>query len=162
MARSGRRGEARAKSRDEPGNRRKAKPGTPVYDEAKQRIVAAAIELMSERGAGRLRFDTLADHVGCSRATVYRYFDGKQDLLGEAMLALMQEITEDVLAKTARSRKVTRARFAAVLHGIILDLRRNRRYAILLDPRHVEIFARLSRERFSEITAAMLERFMTD
>jgi len=145
-----------------PSNQRKAKTGTPAYAEARRRIVDAAIELMAERGFGRFRFEMLADHVGCSRATVYRYFDGKQELMTEVMLTLMHEITEDVLSKTAGARKVTRARFSEALHGIILDLRRDRRYAIVMDTRNVETFARLSHERFSAITTAMLEKFMTD
>lgn len=145
-----------------PGNQRKAKTGTTAYAEARQRIVDAAIELMAKRGFGSFRFEMLADHVGCSRATVYRYFDSKQELMTEVMLTLMHEITEDVLSKTAGARKVNRASFSEALHGIILDLRRNRRYAIVMDPRNVQTLARLSQERFSAITTAMLEKFMTD
>jgi len=145
-----------------PSNQRKAKAGTPAYAEARRRIIDAAIELMAERGPGKFRFELLADHVGCSRATVYRYFDSKQELMTEAMLTLMHEITEDVLSKTTGARKVTCARFSEALHGIILDLRRDRRYAIVMDPRNVETFARLSHERFSTITTAMLEKFLTD
>ncbi len=145
-----------------PSNQRKAKAGTPAYAEARRRIVDAAIELMAEGGFGRFRFEMLADHVGCSRATVYRYFDGKQELMTEVMLTLMHEITENVLSKTASARKVTRARFSEALHEIILDLRHDRRYAIVMDTCNVETFARLSHERFSAITTAMLEKFMTD
>jgi len=143
-------------------NPRKAKAGTQAYAEVSRRIVDAAIELMAERGADQFRFETLADHVGCSRATIYRYFDSKQELMTEVMMTLMHEITDEVIEKTAGTRKVTRARFAEALHGIITDLQHNRRYAIVMDVRNVETFARLSHERFSAITSTMLKTFMTD
>jgi AcrR family transcriptional regulator len=143
-------------------NPRKAKAGTPAYAEVKRRLVDAAIELMAERGFGKFRFEGLAAHIGCSRATIYRYFDSKQELMTEVMMTLMNEITNDVVQKTAGTRKVTRARFAEALHRIITDLQHNRRYAIVMDARNVETFARLSHERFSAITSTMLKTFMTD
>jgi AcrR family transcriptional regulator len=143
-------------------NSRKAKAGTQEYVDVKQRMVDAAIELVADRGFTRFRFDDLAEKVGCNRATIYRYFDSKQDLITAVMMALMHEITNDIIKKTADSKKVTQKSFTDALYNIITDLRNDRRYAIVMDAQNVEVFAQLTHEYFSVITTSMLEKHMTD
>lgn len=145
-----------------PQNSRKAKPGTPEYTEFKLRMIDAAISLMAEKGFGKFRFEELADKLGCNRATLYRYFDSKQELITEVMLTLMHEITNDIIAKTAGSEKVTPKTFTDALYDIIRDLRTDQRYAVVMDAQNVETFARLTHEYFSAITTSMLEKHMTD
>lgn len=52
----------------------------------RQRILAAAAELLTEHGLAGLSMDELADRAGVSRATLYRLFPGKpalfRDLIG--------------------------------------------------------------------------------
>jgi AcrR family transcriptional regulator len=143
-------------------NNRKAKAGTPEYAEVKQRMVSAAIELMADNGFNKFRFEALAEQTGYNRATLYRYFDSKEELITAVMMALMHEITNDIIEKTAGNKKVTRKSFADALYKIITDLRNNRRYAIVMDAQNVETFATLTHEYFSIITTTMLEKFMTD
>lgn len=142
-------------------NNRKAKADTPEYLEVKQRMVDAAIELIANNGFSKFRFEALADNVGCNRATLYRYFDSKEDLVTEVMLTLMHENTHDIIQKTA-NQKVTRKKFAAELYSIIMNIRHNRRYAIVMDAQNVETFARLTHEYFAAITSTMLQKFMMD
>jgi AcrR family transcriptional regulator len=142
-------------------NSRKAKPDTPEYTEVKQRVVDAAIELIADHGFNRFRFEELAEKVGYNRATLYRYFDSKEDLIADVMLSLMQEITHGIIHKTA-NQKVTRKNFADELYNIAMNLRHNRRYAIVMDVQNVELFARLTHEYFAAITSSMLEKFMMD
>jgi AcrR family transcriptional regulator len=144
------------------GNSRKAKADTPEYAEVKQRMVDAAIELMAEKGLAKFRFEELAERVGYNRATIYRYFDSKQDLVTEVMMRLMHQITDDVIEKTAGSEEVTRESFTEALYNIIQSLRNDRRYAIVMDAQNIEIFANLTHEYFSAITTSMLEKHMTD
>jgi AcrR family transcriptional regulator len=141
-------------------NSRKAKPDTPEYAEVKQSMVEAAIELMADKGLRKFRFEELAEKVGYNRATIYRYFDSKQDLVTEVMMALMHQITNDIIEKTAGTEKVTQQTFVDSLYKIITDLRTDRRYAIIMDGQNVESFARLTHEYFSVITTDMLEKYM--
>jgi len=142
-------------------NNRKAKADTLEYAEVKGRMVDAAIGLIAKNGFSRFRFEELADKVGCNRATLYRYFDSKEDLATEVMMALMHEITDDIIEKAA-NQEVTRKKFTDALYGIIMNLRNNRRYAVVMDAQNVEKFAQLTNEYFSVITTAMLEKYMTD
>lgn len=143
-------------------NSRKAKPDTPEYAEVKHGMVEAAIELIAEKGLRKFRFEELAEKIGYNRATIYRYFDSKDDLITEVMMALMHQITNDIIEETAGTEQVTTQTFTESLHKIITDLRTDPRYAIIMDAQNVESFARLTHEYFSAITTDMLEKYMMD
>lgn len=49
--------------------------------EAEQRIIAAALECFAQFGVTKTTIEDVASAAGCSRATLYRYFGGKQALL---------------------------------------------------------------------------------
>ncbi len=51
-----------------------------VTEVAVERILAAAEELYAEHGIDGIGMDSVAKQAGCSRATLYRYFDNKQAL----------------------------------------------------------------------------------
>lgn len=142
-------------------NQRKAKAGTPEYTEVKQHMVDAAIELIAKNGFSKFRFEELAGKIGYNRATLYRYFDSKEDLMTEVMMTLMHEITNDIIEKTA-SKQVTRKNFTDELYEIITALRHDRRYKVVMDAQNVERFAQLTHDYFSVITTDMLEKFMMD
>jgi AcrR family transcriptional regulator len=116
---------------------------------------------MEGNGYRKFRFEELAEKIGYNRATIYRYFDSKQDLITEVMMSLMHEITQDIIRQTA-SNKVTRAVFTDSLYDIITKLRNNPRYAIVMDAQNIGTFATLTHEYFSAITTAMLEKFLLD
>lgn len=142
-------------------NSRKARADTRQYALVKQGMVNAAIELMEGEGFRKFRFEMLAEKVGYNRATLYRYFDCKQDLVTEVMMTLMQEITQDIIQKTAGN-QVTRETFSEALYDIIKKLHDDPRYAIVRDAQNIETFARLTHEYFSGITTTMLEKFLID
>lgn len=54
---------------------------------AAQRIVDATIAVIEERGTNGFTVDDIAKLAGCSRATLYRYFPGKESLLLAALQA---------------------------------------------------------------------------
>jgi AcrR family transcriptional regulator len=53
------------------------------------RILAAAAELVAERGLGGLSLDEVAARSGASRATVYRFYPGKAALFRAVVLAYL-------------------------------------------------------------------------
>jgi len=58
----------------------------PEYkEEAKRRIINAAIEVIAERGADQLTFDRVAQKIGVTKGAVYWYFKTKDELIIEAM-----------------------------------------------------------------------------
>ncbi|HUV11732.1 MAG TPA: TetR/AcrR family transcriptional regulator [Acidimicrobiia bacterium] len=57
-----------------------APPSTPVGVEA--RAVAATLACVARHGLAKTTIDDIARQAGCSRATLYRYFESKSDLVG--------------------------------------------------------------------------------
>jgi len=52
----------------------------------RERVLAATIDCIGERGMGKLRVDDVARHAGVGRATLYRYFPGgREQLISEAI-----------------------------------------------------------------------------
>lgn len=62
--------------------------------EVKQRIVAAAHEEIRDRGILGLRVANVAARSGCSVASMYRFFGGRDVLLAEVLMALYEESFE--------------------------------------------------------------------
>jgi AcrR family transcriptional regulator len=143
-------------------NPRKARPGTADYDAARRQILEATIGLIEEKGFERLRFEELAERVGCARTTLYRYFDSKQVLLNDVMMHLMHEITQDILQATATAQPVTRERFTQVLYNIIDALHTRPRYRVIMEPQHLKLFADITFQHFARITSLMLGKHLQD
>ena len=64
-----------------------------IFDK-KRRIVAAAHEEITARGILGLRVANVAARSGCSVASMYRYFGGRDVLLAEVLMALYEESFE--------------------------------------------------------------------
>lgn len=65
---------------------RKGWGGSPPADdtEARKRIVDAALRLVDRRGAAQTTVSDIADELGVTRRTVYRYFTGTDELFAAA------------------------------------------------------------------------------
>lgn len=63
-----------------------------------ERILDAAAQLFVEQGIGQPGMEDIARAAGCSRATVYRYFENKQALLQ----AFVHREARDITAQIAR------------------------------------------------------------
>jgi AcrR family transcriptional regulator len=57
------------------------------------RAIAAALACIARYGVGKTTIDDIAREAGCSRATLYRYFGGKQDLIAAAVRSEAERIT---------------------------------------------------------------------
>jgi len=56
----------------------------PEYkEEARKKIIAAGIEVMSRQGYGNTTMDDIAAHMGVSKGVLYLYFKNKDDLVVE-------------------------------------------------------------------------------
>lgn len=70
-------------------------------DLAAERILDAAGELFVERGVGKPGMDEVARAAGCSRATLYRYFENRQALIQAFAHREARLITAQVAKATA-------------------------------------------------------------
>ena len=141
-------------------NPRKAKPGSLEYQKTVDQIIWIAAELIEEVGYKGLKFDELAARLECNRATIYRYFDSKQELLESVMLMLMTEVTQDILERTAGTKKVTKKSFAESLYQVIETLGEEARYAIIMMPENVRLFSELAQSHYGELAEEMLHKHL--
>ena len=74
-------------------------------DEAAQRIVATAVELIAETGAA-ITIADVAESLGVIRQTVYRYFPTADELMRAAAIASVA-VSVDSSSSTANSTSVT-------------------------------------------------------
>ena len=65
-------------------------------DEARKRIVDAALRVMDRRGAGQTTVAGVADALGISRRTVYNYFGSTQELFTAVAQVALQGFVADV------------------------------------------------------------------
>lgn len=61
--------------------------GRPRSEEARQRILVAARELLEERGLRAMTMEAIAERAGTSKVTVYRWWSHKAAVVLDAMLA---------------------------------------------------------------------------
>ena len=66
--------------------------GRPRDPRADQAILTAVLKLIAERGIHELRLDDVADRAGVGKATIYRRYRSKNDLVTAAVSALVSEI----------------------------------------------------------------------
>lgn len=66
----------------EPGPRVRGRPRDPAVDAA---ILDAAVGLIRERGYAGTSIETVATHAGVGKATIYRRYGGKAELVGAAL-----------------------------------------------------------------------------
>jgi AcrR family transcriptional regulator len=67
--------------------------GRPREARADRAILAAALDLMAERGVHELRMDDVAARAGVGKAAIYRRYRSKDALVAAAVAALVSEIT---------------------------------------------------------------------
>jgi TetR/AcrR family transcriptional regulator len=70
----------------------------PDDEEARRRLVGAAAYCVVRGGTGRISMDEVADEAGVSRATVYRYYRRREDLILEVMLSRLDQAMELIVA----------------------------------------------------------------
>lgn len=70
----------------------------PEYrEEAKKKIIAAGLEVMSGKGYCNTTLDDIANYVGVSKTTLYLYFSNKEDLVVEIIRSVHREMHDKAL-----------------------------------------------------------------
>lgn len=119
--------------------------GRPRDQRADKAILSATLELMAESGVHDLRVDDVAGRAGVGKATIYRRYRSKDELITAAVAGLVSEITVPDTGQT-------RDDLLALMHGAVKVYRGSVQAAVM--PSLVEAIsrdgelARLVREGF--------------
>src|ERR1700722_9113376 len=70
------------------------RPGRPRSERAEQAILDAALEAIAERGVDGVGCEDIAARAGVGKATLYRRWPGKEDLLIAAFASLKSPLPE--------------------------------------------------------------------
>jgi AcrR family transcriptional regulator len=108
------------------GQRRR--PGRPRSEEADRAIIDAALCVFAEHGVEGLCIEKVAAKAGVGKATIYRRWPGKEDLLLDALAALKRPIPE-LRGESVRDDLVALMQAMAATYE---DPRRAREFALLL------------------------------
>jgi AcrR family transcriptional regulator len=68
------------------------RPGRPVEERPRQAAIAAARELIAEHGIHGLTTNAVAERAGISKATMYRRWRSKQEMVADAVADLVSDI----------------------------------------------------------------------
>jgi AcrR family transcriptional regulator len=131
--------------------------GRPRDERAHGAILIATLELMAQNGAHDLRMDDVARRAGVGKATIYRRYRSKDELITAAVAQLVSEIA---VPDTGR----TRADLQALMRGAVDVYRGSLEAAVM--PTLVEAMsrdtelARLVREEFLARRRAALQEVL--
>jgi len=106
------------------------RPGRPRSEAAEQAILAAALDLFAETGPEALGIEQVAARAGVGKATIYRRWAGKEDMLMDALSGLATQLP------VPQGRSV-RADLTALLEAVCRDV---------ADPRRARLFALMQGE----------------
>jgi AcrR family transcriptional regulator len=121
------------------------RPGRPRSEQAGQAIIEAALDLFAEAGPEGLCIEQVAARAGVGKATIYRRWPGKEDLLLAALAALKSPLPEP-------QGKSVRADLIAILEamrGDFADPTRRRLQLLLMG--EGEKYPRLMERYFSTV-----------
>ena len=76
--------------------------GRPREERADRSIVRATLELIAEHGVGDLRMDDIAKRARVGKATIYRRYRAKDEVVTAAVAALVSDITVPDTGSTQR------------------------------------------------------------
>jgi AcrR family transcriptional regulator len=104
------------------------RPGRPRSERADRAIIDAALSLFAESGPEGLCIERVAARAGVGKATIYRRWPGKEDLLLDAIAALKTPLPEPA----GRSAREDLMALLGALCSESADPRRAREFALLL------------------------------
>lgn len=119
------------------------RPGRPRSEQAEQAILAAALDVFAEYGADSLCMERVAARAGVGKATIYRRWPGKEEMLIDALATVGTKLPQP-------QGKSVRADLTALLGAICREA---------ADPRRARLFALLQGEgkRFPRLMARYLQ-----
>ncbi len=119
------------------------RPGRPRSEHADQAILSAALDLFADCGPDALCIEQVAAKAGVGKATIYRRWPGKEDMLVDALGSLVTRLP-------VPQGKSVRADLVALLDAICREA---------ADPRRARLFALLQGEgaRYPRLMAKYVE-----
>jgi AcrR family transcriptional regulator len=135
------------------------RPGRPRSERADRAIIDAALSLFAENGVEGLCIEEVAARAGVGKATIYRRWPGKEDLLLDALASLKTPFPE-LAGESVRDDLVT---LLKTMVQDVADPRRAREYALLLGegakfPRLIARYMETVVEPRREVIRATLRR----
>ena len=135
------------------------RPGRPRSERAERAIIDAALSVFAESGPEGLCIETVAARAGVGKATIYRRWPGKEDLLLDAIGSLQAPLPEP-RGRSAREDLVT---MLAAMRDSVADPRRAREFALLLGegakyPRLMARYVETMLEPRREVIRSVLRR----
>jgi AcrR family transcriptional regulator len=112
--------------------------GRPREERADRAILEATLWQIAERGVGELRIDDVAERARVGKATIYRRYRSKDELVAAAVTSLVSEIAipdtgsteRDIRGLMRRAVKVYRGSLEArVMPGLVEAMSRDRKLA---------------------------------
>jgi AcrR family transcriptional regulator len=135
------------------------RPGRPRSEQADQAIIAAALAVFAEYGPDAMGIEQVAARAGVGKATIYRRWPGKEELL----LDVVGELRTPLPQPQGRSVRADLTALVEALCQEAADPRRGRQYALLLGeglkyPRLLARYNELVMEPRREVLASVLRR----
>lgn len=84
----------------------------------RENIVSAASALFMERGIAATSMDDIAKAAGYSKATLYVYFENKEEIVGILVLNSMKKLY-DYISSALIQHETTKARFDFICRGLV-------------------------------------------
>jgi AcrR family transcriptional regulator len=133
--------------------------GRPRSEQAERAIIDATLDLFAESGAEGLCIEKVAARAGVGKATIYRRWPGKEDLLLDALGALKAPLPEPK-GESVREDLVT---LLDAMRSEAVDPRQLRQVALLLGegaryPRLIERYVETVVEPRRDVVRAVLRR----
>jgi len=133
--------------------------GRPRSEEADRAIIGAALDMFAESGAEGLCIEKVAARAGVGKATIYRRWPGKEDLLLDALAALRAPLPNP----KGESVRDDLAALLDAMRAEAIDPRQVRQFALLLGegaryPRLIERYVEAVVEPRRDVFRAVLRR----
>lgn len=84
----------------------------------RENIVSAASALFMERGIAATSMDDIAKAAGYSKATLYVYFENKEEIVGILVLNSMKKL-DDYVSSALIQHEATKARYDFICRGLV-------------------------------------------
>ena len=84
----------------------------------REKIVSAASVLFMEKGIAQTSMDDIAKAAGYSKATLYVYFENKEEIVGVLVLNSMKKLDESICAALMQH-KTTKERYDGICRGLV-------------------------------------------
>ena len=84
----------------------------------REKIAAAASVLFMEKGISAITMDDVAKAAGYSKATLYVYFENKEEIVGILVLESMRKLY-DYICRALEEQKTTKARYEMICQGLV-------------------------------------------